>query len=115
MALLFKRLMLRPNLLGAVTGGETDRRRVTTIIDPRRHPRHSTRFGIEATANWNRNNINPKNTDVILDALAPFSMHWRHSHCAGAILDALAPFSMPWRHSRCPGAILDALTSFLMR
>ena len=70
-----------------------------TIIDPRRHPRHSTRFGIEATANWNRNNINPKNTDVILDALAPFSMHWRHSHCAGAILDALAPFSMPWCHS----------------
>ena len=55
-----------PNLPDAVTGGETDRRRESgqqSLIQ--------TQFGVEATANRNRNNILDRN-NVILVALAPF-------------------------------------------
>ena len=40
-----------------------------------------------------------KNADVILDALAPFSMRWRHSRCAVVILDLLTPFLMRFHPS----------------
>ena len=80
------------NLPGAVTGGETNRRRGTGQQLLIRDDIHSRRFGIEATANRNRNNINPKTP-------TSFSMRWRHSRSAGVILDALTSFSIRRRHS----------------
>ena len=53
---------------------------------------HSTRFGTEATANRNRNNINP-------EILTSFLMRWRHSRCADVILNTLTPFPTRRCHS----------------
>ena len=70
-------------LPGAVTGGETDRRRGTEQQSLIQNIIRSTRFGIKATANRNWN-INPK-------TLTSFLMRWRHSQHANVILDMLLP------------------------
>ena len=85
------RCVTLPNLLGTVTGGETDRQRGTGQQSLIRDVICSTRFGAEATADRNRDNILDPN-NVILDAPAPFPMRWRHSGVANAIPDAPSSF-----------------------
>ena len=54
-----------PNLPGAVTGGETDRRRESGQQSLIRDVICSTPFGVEATASWNRNNILDGNNAIL--------------------------------------------------
>ena len=67
------RCVTLPNLLGTVTGGETDRQRGTGQQSLIRDVVCSKPFGVEVTANRNRINILDRN-NAILDSPAPILM-----------------------------------------
>ena len=100
-----------------MTGGETDRRRGTGQQSLIRDVIHSTRFGIEATANlllifyqlysnsialftWALFKQGLLESSIIILYHIKSESKQHQSKNAVVILDALAPFSMRWRHSR---------------
>ena len=97
-----------------MTGGGTDRQRGAGQQSSIRNI-CSTRFGIETSANWYRNNIFDRN-NVILDAPAPFLTRWRHFGFANVISDALSSFwnfnsEDPWNILRTNHRSVDLKTA----
>ena len=98
-----------------MTGGGTDRQRGAGQQSSIRNIICLTRFGIETTANRNRNNILDRK-NVILDAPAPFLTRWRHFGFANVISDALSSFwnfysEDPWNILRTNHRSVDLKTA----